>query len=170
MKRQSEIACVGMAFALLISPFAAVAANVARLPQPGAAAFADTEASTNVALSVDVRMMRSVTFAVETDAAPTNSLEVAVGCDADADGDLALEETAFSFGYDCGSWFLKWPDVPPETWSEHRVTGCVERAFVVSRRGYDPEWNIARVIRRGTSAQGRVSVIQDCPGLRFIVR
>ena len=72
---------------------------------PGAE-FADTEVSTNVVLSVGAARNRRLVFSVELQASPSNNIEVAVGCDADADGRLSLAESALVVGYDCGEWFV----------------------------------------------------------------
>ena len=90
--------------AALFSTCAALAVEVATLPE---AEFADTEVSTNVALAVGAARNRRLVFSVELQASPSNNVEVAVGCDADADGRLSLAESALVVGYDCGEWFVR---------------------------------------------------------------
>ena len=76
------------------------------LPQP---AFADTEASTNIAITAwDVS--RSFSVSLSLDAGASNCVEVAVGVDAaPANGRLSAAEASMRFGWDCGRWFLDAP-------------------------------------------------------------
>ena len=74
---KASVVCV-----MLLSVGAAFAVEVGALP---GAEFADTEVSTNVALSVGAARNRRLVFSVELQASPSNNVEVAVGCDADAD-------------------------------------------------------------------------------------
>ena len=49
-------------------------------------------------------------FSISLEASPSNSVEVSIGADANADGNLSPEEAAYTFGFDCGRWlrsFLK---------------------------------------------------------------
>ena len=83
-------------------PMAAFAVTVEPLPQ---SEFADTEVSTNIAFAVERPAMTRIEFTVALDATPTNNVEVAIGTDANGDGNLSVEESAHVFGYDCGKWF-----------------------------------------------------------------
>ena len=78
-------------------------------PMLPAAAFADTEASTNIAIKAwDVSRSFSVLLSLNTGA--SNCVEVAVGADtAPADGRLSAAEASLRFGWDCGRWFLDAP-------------------------------------------------------------
>ena len=72
-------------------------------------AFADTEASTNIAITPLVGG-RSFTVSLSLDAAASNCVEVAVGHDAaPADGVLSHAEASLRFGWNCGHWFLDAP-------------------------------------------------------------
>ena len=88
--------------ALMLFPLAALGTTVSELPP---SEFADTEVSTNIAFVVDRSMMTRIEFTVELDATPTNNVEVAIGTDVNGDGNLSVEEAAYVFGYDCGTWF-----------------------------------------------------------------
>ena len=90
--------------ALALLPMAALAVTVETLPPSG---FADTEVSTNIAFVVDRSIMTRIEFTVELDATPTNNVEIAIGTDGNGDGNLAPEEAAYVFGYDCGRWFTR---------------------------------------------------------------
>ena len=86
----------------LFLPVAAFAVTVEPLPQ---SAYADTEVSTNIACAVERPAMSRIEFTVALDATPTNNVEVAIGKDENGDGNLSVEESAYVFGYDCGTWF-----------------------------------------------------------------
>ena len=83
-------------FAVIVAA-SSFAVEVGALP---GAEFADTEVSTNVALAVGAARNRRLVFSVEFQASPSNNVEVAVGCDADADGRLSLAESALVVGYE----------------------------------------------------------------------
>ena len=70
-------------------------------PAPGGAA--DGETSTNAVLSLrpDGNVFR-LTFAVE--ATPSNNVELALGADRNADGDLSTDETDFLIGWRGDRW------------------------------------------------------------------
>ena len=89
---------------VLLLPMAAFAVTVTPLPP---SEFADTEVSTNIAFAVERPAMTRIEFTVALDATPTNNVEVAIGTDANGDGNLAVEEAACTFGYDCGRWFKR---------------------------------------------------------------
>ena len=72
-------------------------------------AFADTEASTNIAIAVH-DACRSFSVSLSLDAGASNCVEVAVGVDAaPANGWLSAAEASLLFGWDCGRWFLDAP-------------------------------------------------------------
>ena len=76
------------------------------LPPP---AFADTEASTNIAIAA-LDASRSFSVSLSLDAGASNCVEVAVGHDAaPSDGGLSAAEVSLLFGWDCGRWFLDAP-------------------------------------------------------------
>ena len=88
----------------LLLPMAAFAVTVTPLPPSG---YADTEVSTNIAFVVERPAMTRIEFTVALDATPTSNVEVAIGTDANGDGNLGVEEAAYAFGYDCGRWFCR---------------------------------------------------------------
>ncbi len=72
-------------------------------------AFADTEASTNFAITV-WNVSRSFSVSLSLDATASNCVEVAGGADAaPANGRLSAAEASLRFGWDCGCWFLDAP-------------------------------------------------------------
>ena len=149
-------------------PMAAFAVTVEPLPQ---SEFADTEVSTNIAFAVERPAMTRIEFTVSLDATPTNNVEVAIGTDANGDGNLAVEESAYVFGYDCGTWFARSAGLEGLGSLEGLGGGRVEKTFVLKRRQLDTAWNLVKVTRRGcgstcelVEAKGRK------PGLKLEVR
>ena len=119
------------------------------LPQ---SAFADTEVSTNIAFVVERPAMTRIEFTVALDATPTNNVEVAIGTDTNSDGNLAVEEAAYVFGYDCGAWFARSAGLEGLGSLEGLGGGRVEKTFVLKRRQLDTAWNLVKVTRRGCGA------------------
>ena len=154
---------------LVLLPAAAFAVTVAPLPS---SEYADTEVSTNMSFVVDRSAMTRIDFTVALDATPTSNVEVAIGTDANGDGNLSVEESAHVFGYDCGKWF--------ERNREGAVsigTGCptlsarIEKTFVLKRRQLDTAWNLVKVTRRGCGASCElVKVVGRRPGFMLEVR
>ena len=136
-------------------PMAAFAVTAEQLPQ---SEFADTEVSTNIAFAVERPAMTRIEFTVSLDATPTNNVEVAIGTDANGDGSLAVEESAYVFGYDCGTWFARSAGLEGLGSLECLGSleglggGRVEKTFVLKRRQLDTAWNLVKVTRRGCGA------------------
>ena len=163
---------------MLVLPVAALAVTVEPLPP---SEYADTEVSTNIAFVVDRSMITRIEFTVALDATPTNNVEVAIGTDANGDGNLSVEESAYAFGYDSGSWFERSQsksEVEVEQWNPNlRCTtttpdyGLSSHTFVLKKRQLDAAWNLVKVTRRGcgtscelVEAKGRK------PGFKLEVR
>ena len=153
----------------------AVEFTVGRMP---VSPFADTEASTNMAINkADVSHV-DLKFAFE--GTPTNDLEMAFGTDADADGVLDAEEVETRFGWRMGRFFIEnartcerfdsaatdgAQDLSVELRLDVRtpsqrvrgaaVSGADASAFGELVSGRPPswlwrrEWNLMRVTRRG---------------------
>ena len=148
--------------------------TVSALPQ---SEYADTEVSTNIAFAVERPAMTRIEFTVALDATPTNNVEVAIGTDANSDGNLAVEEAAYVFGYDCGAWFARSAGLEGLGSLECLGSleglggGRVEKTFVLKKRQLDTAWNLVKVTRRGwgstcelVEAKGRK------PGFKLEVR
>ena len=152
-------------------PMAALAVTVEPLPQ---SEFADTEVSTNIAFVVERPAMTRIEFTVALDATPTNNVEVAIGTDTNGDGNLAVEEAANVFGYDCGRWFKREGELfDCSDCSNVRLNaeGRIEKSFVLKKLQLDTAWNLVKVTRRGcgstcelVEAKGRK------PGFKLEVR
>ena len=150
------------AIAALLS-LAACAAKVYEWPQLPDAALPDTEVVTNVALRVNVERLDVFSLKLEIDGTGAASeVLVAVGHDADENGDLSFEETAFVFGCDCGERYL----VNHQT---GRVFTGLGDTVAVSYRHFDPGWNLAKVVKRGEGAVGE-TVTEIVENKRFSIR
>lgn len=135
--------------ALMVLPLAALAVTVEPMPP---CAYADTEVSTNIAFVVDRSMMTRIEFSVALDATPTNNVEVAIGTDANGDGNLAPEEAAYVFGYDCGRWFTRVGELFDCSTVRLDGAGRAEKTFILKMRKLDSAWNLVKVTRRGCGA------------------
>ena len=150
-------------------PVAALAVTVEPLPP---SEYADTEVSTNMAFVVDRTEMTRIEFTVALDASPTNNVEVAIGTDENGDGNLGVDEAAYTFGYDCGKWFKRSKsEVVVEQWNSSTCSaGQPEQegnvlcststsnfdysshTFILKKRQLDTAWNLVKVTRRGCGA------------------
>ena len=63
----------------------------------------DAEVSTNIALNVNAARLQTLTLSVEFESCVTNEVLIALGADADLDGDLSVDEAGIVFGCDCGA-------------------------------------------------------------------
>ena len=134
--------------------------------------YADTEVETNMPFRVSLDDASRVEISLSLVATPTNVVEVAIGEDADGDGELSFEEMAWMFGYSCGTWFsfdAETEKVVAEAASRSDGTR-VERTFVLRKKDLDPSWILARVVRRGAVASDeRVEVVGRKPGVVIVV-
>ena len=161
-----------MLLPFLFAPMSVFAVTTSNLPS---AEFADTEVSTNIAFAVERPAMTRIEFTVALDATPTNNVEVAIGTDENGDGNLSVEESAYAFGYDCGTWFCRERD---KNKIENTAVDLdllprphLSHTFILKRRQLDTAWNLVKVTRRGcgyacelVEAKGRK------PGFRLEVR
>ena len=157
--------------AMVFLPMAAVAVTVTPFPP---SEFADTEVSTNIAFAVERPAMTRIEFTVALDATPTNNVEVAIGTDANGDGNLSVEESAYVFGWDCGRWFKREGelfDCSDCSIVRLDAEGRVEKTFVLKRRQLDTAWNLVKVTRRGCGATCElVKAEGKLPGFKLEVR
>ena len=111
--------------------------------------FADTEVSTNFAFAVGERSNRRLVFSLELQTTPSNNVEIAIGCDANGDGRLSLDESDLTVGYDCGEWFVRSAEKDAVTSEAVSDAGTFRRVYEVRSRHVDPSWNLVKVTRRG---------------------
>ena len=155
MKHFLTVLCLGLAMAVHASARVVVSA----LPE---AVRPDAEVSTNIALNVNAARLRTLTLSVEFESCVTNEVLVAIGADADGDGDLSVDEADVVFGCDCGAWYR----------ADLR-TGAVEtattNALVIGKGLFVPAWNRLKVVRRGFGGIGE-TVEKDEERVRFDIR
>lgn len=159
---------VKLLMALMALPMTAFAVTVKPMPP---CAYADTEVSTNIAFVVDRAMMTRIEFTVALDATPTNNVEVAIGTDANGDGNLAPEEAAYVFGYDCGRWFTRVGELFDCSIVQLDGAGRLEKTFNLKMRKLDTTWNLVKVTRRGCGATCELVKAEGRkPGFKLEVR
>jgi hypothetical protein len=93
------------ALAILLS-FATYAKefNVSPLP---ISSYADTEVSTNIVFNRHRRDVKEFELKFTLDCSPSNCIQVALGTDADGDGDLSFAETQAVYGWRNGRYFIE---------------------------------------------------------------
>ena len=155
-----------VAFLVDVSIASTFAVDVGTLPMSD---FADTEVSTNVAISLSAEAPRRLRFSLELEASPSNNVEVAVGCDVDGDGCLSLDESALAVGYDCGEWFVR--SMSKDSFASSAVadSGIFRRTYEIRSLNVDPSWNLVKVTRRGLAASNE-SVSVELVESGFAVR
>ena len=139
--------------------FAGARVVVPSLPE---AVTPDAEVSTNIALNVNAARLQTLTLSVEFESCVTNEVLIALGADADLDGDLSVDEADIVFGCDCGAWYradLRTGEIETAT----------TNALVIGKREFDPAWNLAKVVRRGFGEIGE-TVSVDEERVRFDIR
>ncbi|MBR3922168.1 MAG: hypothetical protein IKJ45_03590 [Kiritimatiellae bacterium] len=152
-------AAILMVALLAFSAFAGTRVVVPSFPE---AVAPDAEVCTNLVLNVDVTRLWALTIAVAFDSCETNEVLVAIGADADGDGDLSVDEADIVFGCDCGAWYradLRTGEIETAT----------TNALVIGKRQFDPAWNRLKVVRRGFGEIGE-SVGKDEERVRFDIR
>ena len=82
-------------------------------------------------------------------------------------------ETAWAFGYSCGTWFsfdAETEEVVAEE-ADSRSDGTrIERTFVLRKKDLDSAWNLVRVVRRGEVASSeRIEIVGRKPGVAIII-
>ena len=148
-----------LAFLVHASAYAGARVVVPSLPE---AARPDAEVCTNLALNVNEARLQTLTISVLFDVCETNEVLVALGADADGDGDLSVDEADVVFGCDCGAWYradLRTGEVETAT----------TNALVIGKGQFVPAWNRLKVVRRGLGEIGE-TVEWDEERVRFDIR
>ena len=153
------VAAVLLALLVHASAYAGARVVVPSLPEP---VRPDAEVCTNLALNVNAARLQALTISVSFDTCETNEVLVALGADANGDGDLSLDEADVVFGCDCGAWYradLRTGEVETAT----------TNALVIGKGQFVPAWNRLKVVRRGL---GEISetVEVDEERVRFDIR
>ena len=140
------------AFVCLLAVLFSACSHAVEVPALPQSEFADTEVSTNFTFAVGAVANRRLVFTLELQASPSNNVEVAIGCDANGDGHLSLDESGLTVGYDCGEWFVRSAEKDAVTSAVVSDTGTFRRVYEIRSRHIDPSWNLVKVTRRGFGA------------------
>ena len=142
--------------------FSALASARVVVPSLPEAVRPDAEVSTNIELNVNAARLRTLTLSVEFESCVTNEVLVAIGADADLDGDLSVDEADIVLGCDCGAWYRA-------DFRTGETAAMPTNAIVICKREFDPSWNLAKVVRRGFGEIGE-TVSLDEERVRFDIR
>ena len=121
------------------------------LPQLPDGVMPNTEVTTNLLLHVKAERVREFGLTLDAGICVSTEVVVAIGCDADGNGDLSFDETAFVFGCDCGERYFV-------DYVSGTVDDTVGETVVVGWRSFDPVWNMAKVVKRGAGTVGETIV------------
>lgn len=149
------------AIAALLS-LAACADKVYEWPQLPDGALPDTEVTTNIPLRVNVERLDVFCLRLQVADTAASEVLVAVGHDADENGDLSVDETSFVFGNDCGDRYF----VDCQTGSVADVTNDT---VSVGHRYFNPAWNLAKIVKRGSGSVGE-TVAETIENKTFSIR
>ena len=135
------------------------------VPQLPSGTLPDTEVFTNIALQAYIpEGHQAFSLRLQVGNCSSNEVLVAIGHDADCDGDLSFDETDFVFGCDCGERYLV-------DYSEQRVFEGVGDTICIKHRHFNPAWNLAKVIKRGEGDVGEVvTVTVDTKAFSLILK
>ena len=163
--------CTSLASIFLATTFA--------VPTMTEATYDDTEVVTNHSFTAIRSDSRVFSFALELDATPSNSVEVAFGRDIDGDGALSRFEATMRVGWDCGVWEivdcatgdvfseLGSPGPVSLSWMLNFSPAGVPKSLATAVSGtgvfaafaehppqflFSPEWDTMRVVCRGLDA------------------
>ena len=164
MKYIATLLCIVCA----ASASAATRLSVGAMPEPVRPL---AEAETNVVFSAGARGDNIWKLSIELESSLSNCVEVVFGTDANNDGVLGVGEGELCVGWDCGEWF--WRDRRSgEVGSVEGASGSRRLDWVLrlnadrSARSiggnvfsgiaaptcFNPDWNLARVVSRGTES------------------
>ena len=144
---------IALATARLLLGACAASTQALALPPLPSGELPDTEVVTNVALNIRYDRLTRFSFSVNTTGVVSNEVLLAVGCDADENGDLSLDETAFVYGIENG-----------ERYIVDYQTGAMETGvgpkITIRARHFNPSWNMMKVVKRGEGAVGETVVVE----------
>ena len=122
----------------------------------------DSEVATNIVLHVNYERLAQFSLRLLAATNETSEVLVAIGNDANEDGDLSFVETAFVFGMDCGRRYFA-------NYGTEGVFYDVGDTLNIPSRHFDTAWNLAKVIKRGTGPIGEV-VTETVENKSFVIR
>jgi len=102
----------------------------------------------------------------------SNAVEISIGTDSNADGNLSSDEIDQTFGCNCRHWFQR--DAAGDSEKDEGSSsagGRVEKTFVLKKRRIDPAWDMVKVVRRGMATVGEIAIAEGKkPGVLLIMR
>lgn len=101
------------------------------------------ETVTNLAVNVSAARLDTFSLSLEFQSCASNEVVVAIGEDANGDGDLSFDEAALAWGCDCGEWYCV-------NISTGTVCDGPVGTLSMRRRHFDPGWNLVKVVKRGS--------------------
>ena len=161
-------------FAFILSAVASAKEFI--VPPMSASSYADTEVTTNIAINTQGFYVKEFGLNIFFEAASSNNIQVAFGCDEDENGILSFSETDAVYGYRNGRCVIedvknavRYEEVPadgsrnfnikmrmkkdytPKEFSASVGTSQIFTDFSsdVPSWLYRPDWNLMRVTRRG---------------------
>ena len=155
MKNMMRIAAIVAAARLAL---VASAGEERVFPQLPEGTLPDTEVSTNVALSVQHDGNMRFSISIGAASCTSNEVLVAVGCDADSDGDLSPDEAAFVYGIENGVRYFV--DMESGT-----VSADAPATVTIRARRFNPAWNMAKAVKRGAGGVGGAGGVRGGRGV-----
>ena len=163
-------------------------------PQLPESPYDDGEISTNIQFCAGDERSRTFSLSFDIDATATNTVQLAFGKDADANGELDWQEIDFLVGWRCGGWFFRDKRAGCESFAaqfdgwrrmdwrlaldKSRRSNSLSATdadqslgFAHSQWMFRPEWDMARLFVRGGS-QSSCQLVGGVfePGLSVIMR
>ncbi len=120
------------------------------------------EVSTNVALHVNTERLMEFRLRVAATNTISNEIVVAVGGDANGDGDLSLNEVAFAFCYDCGERKIV-------NYGTQEIATIAQDTIASRRKDFNPAWDLAKVVKRGPGDMEE-TITETVENLKFEIR
>jgi len=168
---------LAFSFAFILSAVASAKEFV--VPPMSASSYADTEVTTNIAINTQRFDVKEFALNIFFEAASSNNIQVAFGCDEDENGILSFSETDAVYGYRNGRCVIEdvknavryeevvadgranfnirmrmRKDYAPKEFSTSVGTSQIFTDFSSDVHSwlYQPKWNLMRVTRRGAGA------------------
>ena len=163
-------------------------------PQLPESPYDDGEISTNIQFCAGDERSRTFSLSFDIDATATNTVQLAFGKDADANGELDWQEIDFLVGWRCGGWFFRDKRAGRESFAPepdgHRhmdwrlaldksrrpsslsaTDADQSLGFAHSQGMFRQEWDMARLFARGfaQSASPALGGVLE-PGFSLIMR
>lgn len=164
-------------FAFILSAVASAKEFI--VPPMSASSYADTEVTTNIAINTQRFDVKEFALNIFFEAASSNNIQVAFGCDEDGNGILSFSETDAVYGYRNGKSVIedvknavRYEEVPADGSRNFNIKMRMKKdytpkEFSASVGAYQiftdfssdvpswlcrPDWNLMRVTRRGAGA------------------